>query len=156
MDSNETMSRLKFIGKIQPGEKINTKFMYIQPNTIFTRLSRSLFFQDNRTKTLVFLQDTINKAFEILKCYDNSKKNSEKMMCINVISDLKVVRTGLKNLKETYIALNGDVIATFPVTMRTTPTVTSSVGTANDPFPACFRLNNAGTSSTTITASAEL
>ena len=59
-------------------------------------------------------------------------------------------------LKESYIALTGDVIATFPVTMRTTPTVTSSVGTANDPAPACFRLNNAGTSGTTITASAEL
>jgi hypothetical protein len=104
MDCNkETISRLKFIGKIQIGDKINLKNMYMQTDSLATQVLRTVF-QDNRTKTLVFLQDTINKAFEILKCYDNSKKNSEKMMCVNVISDLKVVRTGLKNLKETYIA----------------------------------------------------
>ena len=103
MDCNkETISRLKFIGKIQIGDKINLKSMYMQTDSLITQLLRTVF-QDNRNKTLVFLQDTINKAFEILKCYDKSKKNSDKIMCMNVISDLKGVRTGLKNLKETYI-----------------------------------------------------
>jgi hypothetical protein len=102
MDCNkETISRLKFIGKIQIGDKINLKSMYMQTDSLITQLLRTVF-QDNRNKTLVFLQDTINKAFEILKCYDKSKKNSEKIMCMNVISDLKGVRQGLKNLKETY------------------------------------------------------
>ena len=77
--------------------------MYMQTDSLLTQLSRTVF-QDNRNKTLVFLQDTINKAFEIIKCYDKSKKNSDKIMCVNVISDLKNVRQGLKNLKETYIA----------------------------------------------------
>ena len=103
MDCNkETISRLKFIGKIQIGDKINLKSMYMQTDSIITQLLRTVF-QDNRNKTLVFLQDTINKAFEILKCYDKSKKNSDKIMCMNVISDLKGVRQGLKNLKETYV-----------------------------------------------------
>jgi len=102
MDCNkETISRLKFIGKIQIGDKINLKSMYMQTDSLITQLLRTVF-QDNRNKTLVFLQDTINKAFEILKCYDKSKKNAEKIMCMNVISDLKGVRQGLKNLKETY------------------------------------------------------
>ena len=92
MDCNkETISRLKFIGKIQIGDKINLKSMYMQTDSLITQLLRTVF-QDNRNKTLVFLQDTINKAFEILKCYDKSKKNSEKIMCMNVISDLKSVR----------------------------------------------------------------
>jgi hypothetical protein len=102
MDCNkETISRLKFIGKIQIGDKINLKSMYMQTDSLITQLLRTVF-QDNRNKTLVFLQDTINKAFEILKCYDKSKKNADKIMCMNVITDLKGVSQGLKNLKETY------------------------------------------------------
>jgi len=103
MDTNkETISRLKFISKIQIGEKINLKYMYIQNDGLITQLTRTLC-QDNMTKTLTFLQDTINKAFEILKCYQKSKKKSDKIMCINLVQDLKGCKIGLKNLKETYI-----------------------------------------------------
>ena len=101
LTNKETISRLKFIGKIQINDKIDLKNMSITPDGIFTQLSRTVF-QDNRSKTLVFLQDTINKAFEIIKCYDRSCKNSDKLMCINLINDLKNTRTGLNNLKETY------------------------------------------------------
>ena len=66
MESNkETISRLKFIGKIQIGDKVNLKSMYIQPDGLITQLLRSIN-QDNRSKTLIFLQDTISKTFEIL------------------------------------------------------------------------------------------
>lgn len=102
MDINkETISRLKFIGKIQIGDKVNLRYMYIQPDGLLTQLSRSLL-QDNRNKTLSFLQDTINKTFEILKCYERTKKNSDKIMCLNLINDLKNSKVGLNNLKETY------------------------------------------------------
>jgi len=103
MDTNkETISRLKFISKIQIGEKINLKYMYIQNDGLITQLTRTIC-QDNRTKTLTFLQDTINKAFEILKCYQKSKKKSDKIMCVNLVQDLRGCKGGLKNLKETYI-----------------------------------------------------
>ena len=102
MDINkETISRLKFIGKIQIGDKVNLRYMYIQPDGLMTQISRSLL-QDNRAKTLSFLQDTVNKTFEILKCYEKTKKNSDKIMCLNLISDLKNSKNGLNNLKETY------------------------------------------------------
>ena len=102
LTNKETISRLKFIGKIEINDKIDVKNMNIAHDGIMTQLSRTVF-QDNRGKTLVFLQDTINKAFEIIKCYDRSNKNSDKIMCFNVINDLKSSRLGLKNLKETYI-----------------------------------------------------
>lgn len=102
LTNKETISRLKFIGKIEINDKIDLKNMTITHDGIITQLSRTVF-QDNRSKTLVFLQDTINKAFEILKCYDKSTKNSDKIMCLNVINDLKSARAGLLNLKETYI-----------------------------------------------------
>jgi hypothetical protein len=102
LTNKETISRLKFIGKIEINDKIDLKNMSITHDGIITQLSRTVF-QDNRNKTLVFLQDTINKAFEILKCYDKSAKNSDKIMCLNIINDLKASRAGLLNLKETYI-----------------------------------------------------
>jgi hypothetical protein len=103
LTNKETISRLKFIRKIEINDKIDLKNMSITHDGIFTQLSRTVF-QDNRNKTLVFLQDTINKAFEIIKCYDKSTRNSDKIMCSNVVTDLKGVRIGLKNLKETYNA----------------------------------------------------
>ena len=101
--NKETISRLKFIGKIEINDKIDLKNMSIAHDGLITQISRTVF-QDNRSKTLVFIQDTISKAFEIIKCYENSKKNHEKLMCVNVINDLKISRAGLKNLKETYYA----------------------------------------------------
>ena len=99
--NKETISRLKFIGKIQIGDKVNLKNMYIQPDGLITQISRSIL-QDSRSKTLVFLQDTISKTFEILKCYEKTKKNADKIMCANLINDLKNSKNGLSNLKETY------------------------------------------------------
>ena len=102
MESNkETISRLKFIGKIQIGDKVNLKSMYIQPDGLVTQLLRSIN-QDNRSKTLIFLQDTISKTFEILKCYESSAKHSELIMCANLTLDLKNSKLGINNLKETY------------------------------------------------------
>ena len=99
--NKEICSRLKFIGKIQIGEKINIKYMTIQPDGYFTQLYRSIL-QDNRNKTLVFLQDTFFKTFEILKCYEKTKQKSDILMCLNLIEDLKASKIVLKNLKETY------------------------------------------------------
>ena len=102
MESNkETISRLKFIGKLQIGDKVNLKSMYIQPDGLITQLLRSIN-QDNRSKTLIFLQDTITKTFEILKFYEKSTKASDQIMCSNLIVDLKNSKNGLNNLKETY------------------------------------------------------
>ena len=95
------MYRLKFIGKIQIGEKVNLKYMYVQEDGLITQISRTIF-QDNRNKTLTFMQDTINKAFELLKCYEKSKKISEQIMCTNLVEDLKNSKKGFINLKETY------------------------------------------------------
>ena len=102
MDNNkETISRIKFIGKIQIGEKVNLKYMSMQNDGFYTQLSR-IIFQENRGKTLTFLQDTISKTFEIIKCYQKSKKKYDQIMCMNLVQDLRNSRVGFSNLKETY------------------------------------------------------
>lgn len=97
----EVLSRLKFISKIQTGEKINLRYMYIQNDGLITQFFRTLF-PDNRIKTFAFVTETINKSFEILKFYGTSTKLSEQIMCRNLIYDLKESKNGLVNLKETY------------------------------------------------------
>ena len=99
--NKHVLSCLKFIANIKVNEKINLRYLSLQEDGFFTQLLRTLN-QDNRQKTLVFIDETIHKAFELIKCYENSKLMSEKIMCDNLILDLKSSREGIKNLKTTY------------------------------------------------------
>ena len=102
MDTNKDIfSKIKFIGKIQIGDKVSLKEMQLQNDGLLTPIYRVLY-QENRYKTLVFINDTINKSFELIRCYSNSAKQSDKIMCIHLLDDLKASRNGLSNLKETY------------------------------------------------------
>jgi len=100
----EVISRLKFIGKVQKGEKINVKYMFVQPEGIATRISRTLINQDNRQNTLNFVRTTVNRIFEIINTYSSSHKESQRHICAHIIQDLKTSKNGLRNLKETYLS----------------------------------------------------
>lgn len=100
----EILSRLKFIGALQKGDKIHTKKMYVQPDSLVTSISRTLLNQDTRANALAFIQETIDRAFEILKTYSRSDVDSEQLMCINITQDLRQAKTGLANFKATYIS----------------------------------------------------
>lgn len=104
MNTNqEIISKLKFIGKLKKGEKINTRHMYVQQAGIGTSFSRTFINLDNRGNGLNFCQETISRAFELLITYERSEKNSEKVLFNNLLLDLKNATTGLNNLKYTYI-----------------------------------------------------
>ena len=90
MDSSqETISRLKFIGRINKGEKINTRHIYTQPYGFVTSISRMFVYQDNRGNTLNFCHTTITRSFELLTSFDLSTKNSDKILYINLLKDLQ-------------------------------------------------------------------
>ena len=99
----EVISRLKFISRINGGEKINVRYMYVQQDDIATRLSRTLYHKDNRNNALTFIKDTIDRSFEIIKTYKTSKQESKKILCGHIISDIKEAKKGILNLKETYL-----------------------------------------------------
>lgn len=99
----EVISRLKFIGKVQKGEKINVKYMFVQPEGIATRISRTLIHQDNRSNTLNFIRGTISRTFEIISTYTTSTKESHKHISMHIVNDLKQAKNGLINLKDTYL-----------------------------------------------------
>lgn len=99
----EVISRLKFIGKIQKGEKINVKYMIIQPDCLKTALSRTFFNQCNRQNTLNFIRNTIKNTFDIIQKYSTSTNKSEKHVCKHIIFDLEQSQKGLVNIKSTYL-----------------------------------------------------
>ena len=104
MESNqEIISKLKFIGKIKKGEKVNTRHMYTQPNGLSTSIVRTFIYQDNRGNVLNFCQETISRAFELLITYERSEKNTEHVLFGHLLSDLQLATNGLINLKFTYI-----------------------------------------------------
>lgn len=102
MDSitSDILSRLKFISKIQPSEKINVKYMHVQTDSWTTRILRTLFSQDNRNNALNFFRTTIDKSFEII--HTNKDKPEKIPMIKNVITDIRNSTIGIGNFKETY------------------------------------------------------
>lgn len=100
----DNISRLKFIGKINKGEKINIKDMIVQPNNVYTKIHRSLVIVDNRNNTLSFILDTVKKSFEELLVHiEKSKENLFDLnIAINMMQDLENCKAGLSNLKDTY------------------------------------------------------
>lgn len=105
-DSSEVISRLKFISKIQKGEKINTRYVknpVVQPEGIITSISRSIFYIDNRENTLIFLSSTIKRSFELLNLYSKGDSSFDKSMTHNLLKDLSSCLIGLDNIKSTYL-----------------------------------------------------
>jgi len=96
----ETISKLKFIGRIRKNEKINTQHMYIQPCGIITSISRSIIYQDNRTNALNFVCKTIQDSFYLLNKY---YENGYIIPYNRLLDDLSNAKNGLESLKETYI-----------------------------------------------------
>lgn len=99
--NRETITKLKFIGTFQNGEKIDVKNLKIEQNNFFTPIKRMLY-GDGRNNTIIFLTSTIERSFEIVQSFCNSDRKSEQIFCSNIIFDLIKATHGLKNIQKTY------------------------------------------------------
>ena len=100
--TSDILSKLKFIGKIQKGEKINVKYLYVQPSNWFTRLSRTFYLTDNRMNAFNFIESTINRCFEIISVQKQTKGVTSFKLIENILTDIKDAIVGIQNLKDTY------------------------------------------------------
>src|SRR3990167_2574 len=101
MDTNkEVISRLKFISRINKGEKINVRnaYPFVQQDDMSTRLSRTFYYKDNRGNGLNFIRNTVDRSFELVNIYKTSHKQSERVMSSHIIEDLKRAKNGINNL----------------------------------------------------------
>ena len=98
----ETISKLKFLGKISKGEKINVKEKTLQTESFVTSLSRTVWFLDNRNNTLSFIQTTVQSAFSLLTILIQNDNVSDKELAKSIIRDIDLAKNGISNLKTTY------------------------------------------------------
>ena len=103
-DEQEVISRLKFIGKIKKGEKIDTYYMSVQPEGLVTSFKRTFWSHDSRNNTLAFIQQVMSRAFDLIIRYERSPTRGQDIMLINnLVQDIKAAAGGITNLKHTYI-----------------------------------------------------
>ena len=105
MDDNqrETISKLKFLGKIKKGEKINVKEMTLQTESYLTAASRTIWFVDNRNNTMSFIQTTIQAGFDLLHLLNKNTGNvSDDELSKTIVKDISNAKVGINNLKTTY------------------------------------------------------
>lgn len=96
-----TFSKLKFIACLEPGDKINTRYLIKQPEGIWTRFSRTLLNYDNRNNTNIFITNTVNEAIDFI---DNHRATDglESKMADILLTDLNNSKNGLNNIMNTY------------------------------------------------------
>jgi hypothetical protein len=100
--TQETLSCLKFIGKLQRGDRIDTRSVSVQPDGIWTMFQRTFVRKDSRGNALAFIYETISRALEIFVMYERSDSPTEKALCPHIVRDLQRAKHGLKNFQQTY------------------------------------------------------
>ena len=93
--NRETLLRLRLITNIKEGEKIDTHYISIQPNTYMTKLYRYLY-SESLSNTVVFLRNTVNQSIALWTAEKDPKKKAD------IQSDLKNAELGLIALSESY------------------------------------------------------
>ena len=102
-DYKDTITKLKFIGKIQSGEKINTKhYMAIVNNDWWTSVLRTFYNFESRGNTINFINDTIKTAISLIEQVQNQTEIDQAILA-NIYKDLALSIEGIENLKKTYI-----------------------------------------------------
>ena len=108
----EIISHLKFLSKVQPGEKINVRDFYVRDNdqvlqrflrTIhnFSTLLSSSEIVESKEATLFFIQNTVNNAISIIGAYYNKDDFKQRIANI-IIGNLEASKSGIRNLIATY------------------------------------------------------
>ncbi len=91
----ESVIKLKLLGTLKIGDKINTRYLSIQPDSFATKISRYMY-SENRNNTVIFCRNTIDQVQQMLKTIQD-----EKIKKI-IIDDLEKARLGMVALQETY------------------------------------------------------
>lgn len=97
----EIIKKLKFITMIESGERINVNTCSTSPNTLFSSFYRSIF-KESRQKTFQFLNDIMDRSFELIFLYKESNKVSDQISCVQIVDDIMNSLVGIRNLQSTY------------------------------------------------------
>lgn len=95
-------SVLQFISEINKDERINTKYLKVVPNGLFSKIYRSMFDNESREKTFLFIQTKIYEATNLIETYLKNNKTNDPLLIKSIITNLNKSKIGIKNLQFTY------------------------------------------------------
>lgn len=104
----EVVTKLKFINKIQPGEKMNTRpSLSIVNDDWMASILRKFYNFESRAQTVQFINETVSSAFQIVEQIKITARNSSVNTDIttllnNLYKDLSNAKIGITNLISTY------------------------------------------------------
>ena len=95
----EAMIRLKVIASLTVGDKISTRYLVIQRDTMYTKFAR-FFYSESRINTITFVRNTVDQVINLFKTPQTPALDQVIIASIKI--DLKQSVVGLSNLRETY------------------------------------------------------
>ena len=109
----EVIGKLKFMSKIQKGEKINVRQLFVRDNdSDIQRLLRTvrnfgayLLASDvveSKKATLTFIQETVNSAITLIAIYRRDNDDFKKSIADIIVNNLEESKIGIRNLISTY------------------------------------------------------
>ena len=98
----EIVSRLKFIGRLKKGERIDVSSMNVLRPSIFTSLYRTFVHRENRQCTLHFIRDTFSSAFEAVEELEDSTRDKDKQRLRSTLADIRGAIPGIRSIQCTY------------------------------------------------------
>jgi hypothetical protein len=100
---NEIASRLKFIGRIQRGEKVDVSRKCVLADTWYNNIWRTIWGTESREATLEFIDKTVKCGLEFaLQTSSNQQNPFRETTVQSILQDLANACNGMENLKDTY------------------------------------------------------
>ena len=107
------IGHLKFIAKIQRGEKINVRELFVRDNdSILQRLLRTLRnattvlssseIVESKEATLAFIQETVNNAINLIAIYRNDQDEFKHNIADLIVENIELSKAGIRNSIATY------------------------------------------------------
>ena len=100
----ETITKLKFLGRISKGEKINVKELSLQTESWITSVSRTAWYVDNRNNTMTFIQNITSAGFSLLQLLLSSENIGDNQLAKTVLEDLTKAQEGIGKSSNTVFA----------------------------------------------------
>jgi len=105
----DVISKLRFLSKIKPGEKVNVKELFVRDNnSIFQRFIRSIRNlsaegAESKESTLHFIEQVTDETLDLICTFRSSSNDDYKIGLSDIlIKNLEQSKRGIRNLFKTY------------------------------------------------------
>jgi len=109
----DVIGRLKFISKINKGEKVNVRELFIRDNdSVLQRLLRTVRnattyissseIVESKEATLAFIQETVNNAITLIAVYRRDEDDFKQNIANIIVENLDKSKCGIRNSIATY------------------------------------------------------